>query len=194
MLSARVDHLDAILITHTHNDHVIGLDDVRPFNFSMKRSIPVYGLEEHLDEIKVRFDYVFKSNPYPGAPRINLHPIEPYQPFEIDGITIMPILLKHGNIDVLGYRIADKAYLTDTNHIPDRSLTMLNDLEVLVLDALHHQEHHSHFNLTQAIQAAQEIHADQTFLIHISHMMGLHDDVDVDCPQNIHLAYDGLLL
>jgi len=192
MLRARVRQLDAILITHTHNDHVIGLDDVRPFNFSMKRSIPVYGLKPHLDEIRERFSYVFKSNPYPGAPKINLYPIEPYTPFHIDGVEVLPILLKHGAIDVLGFRIEEKAYLTDTNHISDLSLSKLQNLEVLILDALHQKKHHSHYNLQQATDVAQRINADRTFLIHLSHMMGLHDHIDSVCPPNIHLAYDGL--
>lgn len=194
MLRADVHQLDAILITHTHNDHVIGLDDVRPFNFSMKRSIPIYGLEEHLDEIRERFSYVFQSNPYPGAPRLSLCPIRPYVPFTIDGVEIMPILLRHGQLDVLGFRIENKAYLTDTNYIPDESLSKLSDLEVLVLDALHHRDHHSHFNLSQAIEAALKINADRTFLIHLSHHMGLHEEIDSQCPANIHLSYDGLTI
>jgi len=192
MLRQKVNHLNAILITHTHNDHVIGLDDVRPFNFSMNRSIPVYGLEEHLAEIKVRFEYIFKSDPYPGAPRLNLHPILPYVPFEVDGVDVLPVRLKHGAIDVLGYRIGAKAYLTDTNHVPDQSVAHLGDLEVLVLDALHHEKHHSHFNLTESLDMARRIAANRTFLIHLSHHMGLHEDIDHGCPANIHLAFDGL--
>ncbi len=192
MLRQHVKHMDAILITHTHNDHVIGLDDVRPFNFSMNRSIPVYGLKEHLEEIKIRFDYIFKSDPYPGAPRLNLHPIEPYVPFEIDGVKVLPLMVKHGKLDILAFRIGKKAYLTDTNHIPERALADLKDLDVLVLDALHHKKHHSHFNLAEAIEMAQIINADRTFLIHISHRMGMHEEIDKICPDNIHLAYDGL--
>lgn len=194
MLREKVQSIDAILITHTHNDHVIGLDDVRPFNFSMKRSLPVYGMKEHLDEIKARFDYIFKSDPYPGAPRLNLHPIKPYVPFDVDGLRILPLLLKHGNLDVLGFRIADKAYLTDTNAIPERTLADLEGLDVLVLDALHQKKHHSHFHLSESIKMAQRINADRTFLIHISHRMGLHDTIDERCPGNIHLGFDGLTL
>jgi len=158
----------------------------------MNRSIPVYGLEEHLEEIKERFEYIFKSNPYPGAPKLNLHPIHPYVPFQIDKVEVLPILLKHGLIDVLGFRIMNKAYLTDTNYISDRSISMLDDLDVLALDALHHQKHHSHFHLVKSIEVAQNINADKTFFIHISHNMGLHQEVDASCPTNIHLAYDGL--
>ncbi len=194
MLREQVSHLDAILITHTHNDHVIGLDDVRPFNFSMNRSIPVYGLQEHLDEIKIRFEYIFKSDPYPGAPRLNLHPIVPYVPFQIDDIDVLPLLLKHGKLDVLAFRIGDKAYLTDTNQIPDPTLAALDDLQVLILDALHRKKHHSHFNLKDSIAMAQQIDAKRTFLIHLSHRMGLHDVVDESCPPNIHLGYDGLTI
>jgi len=194
MLRQDVKTLDAILITHTHNDHVIGLDDVRPFNFSMNRSIPVYGLEEHLEEIRLRFNYFFKSDPYPGAPRLNLHPIKPYVPLEIEGIEVLPLLLKHGALDVLGFRIGSKAYLTDTNYIPKRTIAALQDLEVLILDALHHKKHHSHFNLNESIEVAQRIDAERTFLIHISHKMGLHSTTDDVCPPNIHLGYDGLTL
>lgn len=194
MLSASVQELQAILITHTHNDHVAGLDDVRPFNFSMNRHMPIYGLKEHIDDIRNRFEYIFEKSPYPGAPRIDLIEIEPYVPFEIHGIDILPMLLRHGALDVLGYRIQDKAYLTDTNHIPERSLSLLKDLQILVLDALHHREHHSHFNLEQAIAVAETINADRTFLIHVSHHMGLHREIEDLLPANIHLGYDGLIL
>ena len=194
MLRNRISQLDAILITHTHNDHIVGLDDVRPFNFSLKRSIPLYGLEEHLDEIRKRFDYVFNVNPYPGAPRLNCHPIQPYVPFEIKGESIIPLPVKHGALDVLGFRIKNKAYITDTNNIPERTMAHLQDLEVLVLDALHHRKHHSHFNFEEAIEVAQQINADRTYFIHLSHHMGLHQKIDGLCPPNIHLGYDGLKL
>jgi len=105
MLRENINHINAILITHTHNDHIIGLDDVRPFNFRMKRSIPVYGLREHLEEIESRFNYIFKSNPYPGAPKLELHPIKPYSPFFIDDVRVLPLPVYHGAIQVLSYRM-----------------------------------------------------------------------------------------
>ncbi|MBT8221084.1 MAG: MBL fold metallo-hydrolase [Bacteroidia bacterium] len=194
MLRARINELEGILITHTHNDHIVGLDDVRPFNFSMKRSIPLYGLEQHLEEIRSRFTYVFEDNPYPGAPKIDLIPISPYKPLAIQGIQILPILVWHGDLEVLGFRIGNYAYITDTNRIPERSIAELRDLDILILDSLHHKKHHSHFNFEQSITVAQRIGARRTFLIHISHHMGLHQSIDRRCPENIHLGFDGMIL
>lgn len=194
MLGAAVDELHAILITHTHNDHVAGIDDVRPFNFSMNRAMPIYGLKEHLDDLKTRYAYIFESSPYPGAPQLNLVEIVPDVPFQVQDISITPILLRHGSLNVLGYRIGDKAYLTDTNHIPDASRRHLKNLDVLVLDALHHRTHHSHFNLEQAIHESQKIKAQKTYFIHLSHRMGLHEAINRTLPEALRLGYDGLKL
>ena len=191
MLTAGVKRLDGVLFTHEHKDHTAGLDDIRPFNFSQKMDIPIFGRQQVLEQIKREFAYVFSSKKYPGVPQIE--PVEiDESPFTIKGVTIIPIPVFHYKLPVLGFRIGDFTYITDTNHIPDESMELIKGSKVLVLNALQKESHISHFTLDEAVAKAKEIGAETTYLTHISHKLGLHDEVEKELPSGISLAYDGL--
>ncbi|MEM9821065.1 MAG: MBL fold metallo-hydrolase [Bacteroidota bacterium] len=192
MLRYHVDRLDAILLTHEHNDHIIGMDDVRPFNFRSRKNMPIYAVTRVQKALKKRFAYAFDENPYPGAPRLELKDIWPAQDFWINNIKISPIEVLHGRLSVLGFRFGAFTYITDAKTISTESLEQIRGTEVLVLNALHHQTHHSHLNLEEALALAQTIGARTTYLTHISHWMGKHEVIDAQLPPGIHLAYDGL--
>ncbi|MFK7935786.1 MAG: MBL fold metallo-hydrolase [Saprospiraceae bacterium] len=192
MLRAGVTDLEAILVTHQHNDHIIGLDDVRPFNFKHRKSIPIYATELVQEELKKRFSYAFDLDPYPGAPRLELVQIDKDTPIKLAGEKIIPIEVLHGELPVMGFRLRDFTYLTDMNAISEAELQKVLGSKTLVLDALHHSEHHSHFNLAQAVELATTIAADTTYFIHASHRMGLHAEIEKDLPTGMHLAYDRL--
>lgn len=192
MLREDITHLDAILITHEHNDHIIGLDDVRPFNFRSGKDMPVYASERVCNEIKGRFPYVFIKSPYPGAPEVSLKTVEAGKPFQLDNIDVLPILIDHGTIDILGYKIDDMAYLTDVHKVPEESILHLKNLKTLVISALHRTPHHSHQTLEQALQVIKRLQPQQSYLIHMGHGMGLHAEVMKELPANVQMAYDGL--
>lgn len=192
MLGIDAPRLDAILLTHEHNDHMIGLDDVRPYNFRQKEPIVVYGLARVLDDVQARFPYVFLENKYPGAPSLQLRRIEPGQPIFIDDIEIMPFTVLHGGLSILGFRCGDLSYITDAKEIPDESMQIIRGSKRLVVNALHHRKHHSHFNLEEAVNFALDIGADRTYFTHISHSMGIHAEINSTLPAGIELGYDGL--
>lgn len=194
MLRENLDQVDAILVTHEHNDHIIGLDDVRPLNFKMKKDMPIYGLSRVIKDIEYRFPYVFSSFKYPGVPSLELIPISD-QIFEIQGVKITPLPVKHGNLDILGYRIGNMAYLTDISAIPDETMSKLKDLDILVIDALRQNvSHHSHLILEEAIAYAEKIGAKKTYFTHISFEMGFYEIIEKELPPHMHLSYDGLKL
>lgn len=192
MLRENVQNLDAILITHGHQDHVAGLDDIRPFNFMTDKDMEVYGEQVVLEDLKSRFGYIFQKNKYPGSPGIDLKNIFPAEKFTIHKTEIIPVRAFHGNLPILGFRIGAMAYLTDISSLPEESLPLLTQLKVLVISALHKRKHHSHLNLEQALQVATTIGATKTYFIHLSHSMGLHHEVSKELPPSIALAYDGL--
>ena len=192
MLRAKVRHLDALLITHEHNDHIVGLDDVRPFNFSSGRDLPVYATREVGNAIKERFKYIFAPNPYPGAPRIELKILDPNRNFKINNQAIIPINVMHGSMPVLGFRFGEIVYITDAKTIAEEELKKLENCEHLVLNALHHSKHHSHLNLEEALSIISKVKPKKAYLTHISHRMGLNDEVNLSLPENVMLAYDGL--
>ena len=192
MLREQIEQVDALLLTHEHNDHVSGLDDVRPYNFMTRRDMPVFGLDRVLDELKVRFRYIFDDNPYPGAPRIKAIPLEPYLPFHVGDLQIVPLTIHHGSLDIFGYLFPHFAYLTDVKAIPDRSLELIKGIDVLIISALHHKPHHSHINLEEALHYIERIQPKSCYLTHMSHEMGLHASNQSTLPSQVSFAYDGL--
>ncbi len=194
MLRAKVKRLDAVVLTHEHNDHIIGLDDVRPFNFLQNEHMPLLGTLPVLQEVRQRFSYIFEENPYPGAPMIAPLQISKEDDFTVAGIPFQPIEVMHGNLPVLGFRINDFAYLTDMKTIDEVEKQKLAGIKTLVINALHHAWHHSHLNLEEALAFIEEIKPEQAWLTHISHRMGLHEVVDRKLPKGVGLAWDGLMV
>jgi phosphoribosyl 1,2-cyclic phosphate phosphodiesterase len=193
MLRERVQRLDAVIFTHEHKDHTAGLDDVRAFNFRQKREMPLYGHPRVLNQLKQEFAYAFGEHKYPGVPLLELHEIS-NTPFQINGTPLQPIQVYHYQLPVFGFRIKDFTYITDANSIPDTEKEKIRGSRVLVLNALQQQPHISHFSLEEAVAMAQELGAEQTYLLHISHRMGLHEEVSRKLPMGVALAWDGLKL
>jgi phosphoribosyl 1,2-cyclic phosphate phosphodiesterase len=192
MLRHNFHQLDAVLITHEHNDHIIGVDDIRPFNFAQGRDMPFYALPRVINELEKRFAYVFSQNAYPGAPRIQTIAIQPGQIINIGDLRIECLPITHGKLDILGFKINDFVYITDASEIDGEVIDKIRNCKVLVLNALHRRPHHSHFNLEQALHHAHLIEANQTYFTHLSHFMGLHKEVIEELPEKVSLAYDGL--
>ncbi len=192
MLRTGTEHLHAILITHEHNDHVMGMDDVRPFNFMQKCDMPIFSTVQVAQELRARFAYAFETNPYPGAPRLMLYEINAQTPFYVEGVEIQPIEVQHGQLSVLGFRIGRFVYITDMKHIAPSELWKLTNCDTLVVNALNQQGHHSHLSLTEALDFIRHIRPRQAFITHISHTMGRHSEVSRLLPHNVALAWDGL--
>ena len=191
MLRENVQKVDAIVFTHGHKDHTAGFDDIRGFNWKTKEAMEVYANEEVEIVLKRDFHYAFAEHKYPGVPNLNLNVIQ-NKNFMIRDVAITPIEVLHYKLPVFGYRIGNFSYITDANFISDSEKEKLKGSKVLVLNALRKSEHISHFTLDQAVAIAREIGAEQTYLIHMSHQMGLHAEVDSELPEGINLAYDGL--
>ncbi|UHG89930.1 MBL fold metallo-hydrolase [Spirosoma oryzicola] len=191
MLRLDLKQLDAVLFTHEHKDHTAGLDEVRAFNFRSGRDMPIYARSTVLNQLEREFSYIFSEHKYPGIPQIRVHEIQ-NEPFEVEGVTVIPIEVLHHKLAVFGFRIGDFTYLTDLNYIEEGELRKVYGTKVLVLDALQRQPHISHFTLDQAVDLANRIGADQTYFTHISHRLGLHREVENELPMHIRLGYDGL--
>jgi len=185
--------VDAVLYTHTHADHLHGIDDLRSFCQLQRKQIPLYGHAEHMATIAARFGYALRkpSRDYWDLPVLTVNVLE--QPTTICGVTVTPIPARHGRSVVYGYRIGDFAYLTDVSAIPQQSLLLLQGLEVLLLDCLRYQPHHTHINLEQSLEYAGRIKAANTYLIHMTHEME-YAELSAQLPANVHVAYDGLRL
>ncbi|WP_367392472.1 MBL fold metallo-hydrolase [Lewinella sp. LCG006] len=194
MLRANVTELNAVLLTHEHNDHIIGLDDVRPFIFRQLTPMPIYCDKRVAGELRARFAYAFAENPYPGAPRFELHLTNEKEHIQIGHFNIQIIRYLHGLLPIQGYRIGNFAYLTDIKSIAEEELKKLDNLDLLVISALHREEHHSHLSLTQAIGLIERIKPKRAYLTHLSHQMGNHQEVEQQLPPNIRIAYDQLTL
>lgn len=194
MLRAGVQHLDAIVFTHEHKDHVAGLDDVRAFNYKQQTEMDVYAHKRVQEALKREFSYIFSHVKYPGVPRIKMHEISADTPFSISGVEFIPVEVMHFQLPVLGFRIGNFTYLTDAKTISEEEKQKVKGTEILVINALQQEKHISHFTLEEAIHFAEEIGARETYFTHLSHRMGRHEDISKLLPPNIHLAYDGLVL
>ena len=191
MLRENVKKLDAILFTHPHKDHVAGLDDIKAYNYFQQKPMEVYANELTQEALRREFSYIFAENKYPGIPSINLHPITD-QPFVIGDITVIPIQVWHLKMPVLGFRFGDFTYITDANRIDNKEKEKIKGSKIMVVNALRKKEHISHFTLGQAIDLVEELNIPKAFFTHISHQLGLHDDVSKELPSGIQLAWDGL--
>lgn len=193
MLRAGVEDLDAILYTHEHKDHVAGLDDIRPYNYILKKRIDIFATERVQEALKREFQYIFSDVKYHGLPQINLHTITG-ESFDIGETTIVPFEVMHYKLPILGYRIGDFTYITDAKTISEASLEKIKGTKVLVLNALQKEDHISHLTFSEAIEMANKIGAEMTYFTHISHNLGLHEEVSKELPEHIKLAYDGLTI
>mgnify|MGYP003576566172 CR=1 FL=1 len=192
LLRAQVKDLDAVLFTHEHKDHIAGLDDIRPFNYLLHKVIDVYATERVQAALKREFYYIFADTKYFGLPQINLHTVNNGERFEIGENVITPFEVMHHLLPITGYRIGDFTYITDAKTILPESFEKIKGTKILVINALQNEPHISHFTLNEAVEFAQKVGAETTYLTHISHNLGLHEEVEAKLPSNIRLAYDGL--
>ena len=172
MLRAKIKHLNAILITHEHNDHIIGIDDVRPFNFASGEAMKVFALPRVANDLKHRFQYVF-SDPIPGLPRIELHYISPNSQLQFNDLQIQAIEILHGKLPILGF-------------------SKLTDLKHLVINALHYHPHPTHLNVPECLELIKEINPENAWITHMSHHIGLAAEVSLELPKGVQLGFDGL--
>lgn len=191
MLRARIESLDAVLYTHQHTDHIIGLDDIRAVNFRHGVDMPLYATEAVEASIRRIFNYAFTEVKYPGVPIVHFRRVGA-GPFSVGTQQVIPIRAMHGDMEVLGFRFGDLTYLTDVKTIAPAELEKVKGSSVVVLNALRISEHHSHLNLQQALELMAAIGPERGYFTHISHLLGKHADVAHDLPAGMHLAYDGL--
>jgi phosphoribosyl 1,2-cyclic phosphate phosphodiesterase len=192
-LRADIRRLDALVYTHAHADHILGLDDIRPFNYRQNQHIPIYAHQPTFDVIRRVFDYVFDSRERStNIPKLDVH-IVGEEPFDVAGLTFEPIPLLHGDAIIHGYRFDNVAYLTDHNEIPESSMARLRNLDVLFLDALRHKPHPTHSTVAQSIETALTLRAKRTYFTHICHDLP-HAATEATLPEGVCLAYDGLTI
>ena len=191
-LRESLDRLDAVLFTHSHADHILGLDDVRVFYFRQQQPIPIYADAQCMKEIHRTFKYIFDGDyPYGGIARLDPRLID--GPFEVEGLKVIPVPVMHGNQLILGFRINGLAYLTDVSEIPESSYPLLQGLDVLVLDALRPRPHPTHLTVEQALSVMERLRVPRGYCTHIAHDLG-HEETNAQLPPHVRLAYDGLQL
>lgn len=194
MLQHEVKTLRAVVFTHEHKDHLAGLDDVRAFNYREQRDMEVFCTEAVEEALRREYHYVFSGARYPGIPTLNLNRIV-NSPFELpDGPVLTPIEVMHYKMPVFGYRIGDFTYITDAKTVSDQEIEKVIGTKVLMVNALHRSEHLSHFNLKEALEFIEKVKPEVTYLTHISHLFGRHEEIERILPPNVFPAYDGLEL
>ncbi len=191
LLRRNLKSLDAVVFTHEHKDHIAGLDEVKAFNYFNNMRMPVYATERVQNALKREFAYIFSDDKYPGIPEIDLYTITD-EPIKIKDITLLPIDVVHFKMPVKAYRINNFTYITDANYISDSEKEKIKGSEIIVLNALRREPHLSHFNFNEAINLMEELKPKKAYFTHISHQLGLHNDVSKELPNFIELAYDGL--
>jgi len=193
MLLAEVKSINGIFYTHEHADHTAGLDDIRPLYFKNKKPIPIYGHPRVLEELKKRYEYIFTNvNRYPGAPKVMPFAPKAYRSYFIGGKEVIPLIIHHGSLEIYGYKIDQMAYITDAKTLPDETKNLIKDLDLLIINALHHKPHKMHMNLEESLSLIKELNPKKAILIHISHHMGLYDEINRILPPNVLLGYDGM--
>ena len=194
MIRNKVQRLDAVLITHAHRDHVAGIDDIRPFNYSQNSPIDFYARGNALNAIVRDYSYIFGEHLYPGLPEANLVEVTSDESFRIGDIEVQPIEVMHKDLPIFGYRINNFTYITDANYISEKEKEKIKGTEILVINALGKQKHFSHYSLDEALEIIKEIKPRKAYLTHVSHDMGLYSKVSTQLPVNVFLAYDGLTI
>lgn len=191
MLRASNQHLDALLVTHIHYDHVGGMDDLRAY--CHKGAFPVFARQDVIDDLHHHMPYCFAANPYPGVPSLDLRRVGD-SPFDCEGITVTPLQVMHGKRPIVGYRIGELAYITDAKTIDDAVLNSLVGIKLLVINSLRLEPHDTHMSLSESLEVVKRINPALCYFIHMSHGMGLHEVTSQMLPNNVHLAYDGLIV
>jgi len=193
MLRAKVTKIDGVLFTHEHADHTAGLDDLRPFSFQLG-AVPIFAHKRVLNYLSNRFDYILNdNNKYPGAPSVKQVEIE-NKPFIIGSLEVIPVKVEHGKLSIFGFRFNNIAYLTDVKTISEEEKLKLENLEILIINAVRIKPHHSHLNLEEALALIEELKPKKAYLTHISQYLGFHAEVEKSLPENVFLAYDELIV